>query len=401
MDRWRVLALGFVGLGACLRPHDVVLMADEPAQTMGGRGGATWNTGGSSGMTATATAEGSSIAPSGGSTGGMSMRSNDIGPTSANTGSGGADGSAGSEAKPPTSTSTSTGSGGADGSAGDGGAGRADVGGSGGATTDPAATNPDCDFGGVWAAQQLTVSEALGLGQTSNNWYLLEFSQTGDDIVVANSFDCGIEVRGSATVTITKATLEGELSHNRQTGRKGTLKKVTDKCVLDVERFWSIRGADEMRFLPDGGVRNSMMNIPDVAKSNPLPTASMPEGAIDTEGDGQLGIAFQVTGLVQGTRNSVQRDWTRWFTEPGFEIAPEADWTDLTVRADFDNEEVVLNPKDGLLTQGSSPAAAKHELRLRFLGRTRGDPRATAIIKSTDVDTCYAIQDAMPAEELK
>jgi hypothetical protein len=36
-----------------------------------------------------------------------------------------------------------------------------------------------------------------------------------------------------------------------------------------------------------------------------------------------------------------------------------------------------------------------------FLGRTTDDPRAQAIVKAEAVDTCYAIQDAIPAQELK
>lgn len=399
----RVSVLVFVAwLAGCMGPHDTVLMADEPvsASSTGGSGGAPATSGGgSSGMTGSmsspsSSSSGSRAADSGGSSGGTAMM-----PTSGT----------GNSSPPPRGGSGggSAGSGGSLGSAGDdtngesaGSGGMA--GGDGGDKPIAGATDADCDFNGVWAAQQLTVSQALELAQTSNNWYLLEIKQTGDDVVVSNSFDCGIEVRGSATVTLTKATLQGELPHNHQDGRKGTLKKVDGKCVLDVERFWSIRGADEMRFLP-GNVRNSMMNIVDVAKALPLPTTTMTDGAIDTEGDGKLGIAFQAMGIISGTRNSVQRDWTRWFTGSGFEIMPSADWSkDITAAADFDNEESVIDATSDLLRSPSSPkTGAKHQIRLRFLGRDRSDARAMAMIKSNDVDTCYAIQDALPATQLE
>jgi hypothetical protein len=61
-----------------------------------------------------------------------------------------------------------------------------------------------------------------------------------------------------------------------------------------------------------------------------------------------------------------------------------------------------LDPRDGLLSSGSPPkAGAKHTLRLRFLGRDSSDARVAAIVKPNTTDTCYAIQDALAAEELK
>jgi hypothetical protein len=377
-------------------PHDTVLMADEPvtAVSNGGSSGTPTSSLGASGMsgsmppTSSAPMAGSA-AMSGDSAGTTAMM-----PASANGGSApppraGSGGSAGTKGAAGEDMSIPTA--GSGGSAGDG------------KEQPPAgATDADCDFSGVWAGQQLTVSEAIGVGQTSNNWYLLELKQTGDAIEVTNSLDCGIEVQGSATVTLSKATLEGELPHNHQNGRKGTLKKLDGKCVLDVERFWSVRGADEMRFLPEGA-RNSMMSVPDVAKANPLPTPSHPDGAVDTENDGKLGIAFQASGIIEGTRNSVQRDWTRWFTDSGYEITPARDWTtELTVRADFDNEESVMDATTPLLMSLSTPSAtAKHVMKFHFLGRDRSDARAVALIKSSDTDTCYAIQDMMKAQELK
>jgi hypothetical protein len=129
----------------------------------------------------------------------------------------------------------------------------------------------------------------------------------------------------------------------------------------------------------------------------------MTAGALDTESDGKLGVAFQLSGIISGTRNSVQRDWTRWFSDKGYEITASADWPDdLTVRADFDNEESVIDPTSGLLVSTSAPkASAKHVLRLRFLGRASSDPRVAAVVKASDADTCYAIQDAIKAEALE
>lgn len=255
---------------------------------------------------------------------------------------------------------------------------------------------------GIWIARQITVSEAIGVEAYSNNWYYLEYKQSGTTVEVVKHFDCGIEVLGAVTVVLDRPALEAQLAHNLQAGRKLSMGKDGATCKLETRRFWSIRGAEEMRYLP-GGVRDSEMSIRDVASSIPLPTMAKPEGAFDPDGDGHLGLAFQITGLISGTRNSVQRDWTRWFSDTGYEFPPGMDWTaDLTLRADFDNEESVLFASDSLLASGSTPkGTAKHTVRLRFLGRDGSDPRAAAIVKDNQVDTCYAIQDALPAEELR
>lgn len=264
------------------------------------------------------------------------------------------------------------------------------------------AQDADCDLTGVWIARQITVSEAIGVEAYCNNWYYLELKQSGTTAEVVKHHDCGIEVLGAVRVVLDRPALEAQLSHNLQAGRKLSMRKDGASCELESTRFWSIRGADELRYLP-GGARDSEMSIRDVATAIPLPTSDNSEGALDPDGDGKLGLAFQISGLLSGTRNSVQRDWTRWFTESGYEFPAGMDWTnDLTLRADFDNEESVLFASDPLLASGSTPkGSAKHTLRLRFLGRDASDARAAAIVKDNPVDTCYAIQDALPAEELR
>jgi hypothetical protein len=270
-----------------------------------------------------------------------------------------------------------------------------------GSTQPAAARDPDCDFNGIWIAKQVTVSEALGLPQSSNNWYFLELAQSGTEVRVSRHFDCGIEVAGSATVTLSRASLQALTMLNPQVGRTGTVTKQAERCAFELERFWSIRGA-EARFLPNG-MRDVLVDIADLALENPLPAPGRTEGAIDVEMDGKPGVAVQVSGIISGTRNSVQRDWTHWFTEPGFEITPSTDWPDeLRIRADFDNEESILDPRSGLLVSNSTPrASAKHIVRLRFLGRDASDPRAARVVKDDAVETCFAIQDALQVETLE
>jgi hypothetical protein len=304
---------------------------------------------------------------------------------------GGSDGSA------PTPTQAQAGSAGDPNNTGVGGSAGSDE-----PAATPAAQDPDCDLTGIWIARQITVNEAIGVQAFSNNWYYLEFKQSGTTAEVTKHFDCGIQIVGAVTVILPRPALEAQLTRNQQAGRKLSVSKEGSSCRVESKRFWSIRGAEEARYLHDG-VRDSEVSIRELAVSLPLPTKENPEGALDTDGDGKLGIAFEISGLLSGTRNSVQRDWTRWYTEPGYEFPAGMDWTDdLTIRADFDNEESVLDPAQGLLTSGSTPSGtAKHTIDLRFLGRDGSDPRVAALIKDNQVDTCYAVQDALPARELQ
>jgi len=400
----------------CLRSNDTVLQPDtdtaansvEAAPSSGGAGGKSASSGaGGAGATSSRTETGIRAGASGGAA------------TTRNTGNTqNAGGGGGSDSQSQTNSdsnaagsiaSVSAGTGGVQSSempqAGSGGepnsAAAAGSAGSDEPATSDAAQDPDCDLTGIWIARQITVNEAIGVQAFSNNWYYLEYKQSGTTAEVTKHSDCGMEIVGAVTVTLSRAAVEAQSTRNQQVGRKLSMAKDGSSCRLESKRFWSIRGAEELPYLPDG-VRDSEASIRELATMLPLPTKDNTAGAIDPDGDGKLGLAFEISGLLSGTRNSVQRDWTRWFTEPGYEFPAGVDWPDdIVIRADFDNEESVLDPAEGLLTSGSTPAReAKHATTLRFLGRDSSDPRAQALIKENQIDTCFAVQDALPAQEL-
>jgi hypothetical protein len=270
------------------------------------------------------------------------------------------------------------------------------------ASTSVPAAAADCDLNGLWAVQQQTVNVALALPQTANNWYFFELRHEGENVRVIDHFDCGIEVLGTVHVEITPQAVAAMIGHNLQVGRRGTMKKTADgSCALAFERFWSVRGANESRFAPDD--RAAPDTIDALAKQKPLPTKDQPDGAEDWDTDGQPGIAWHVMGIVSGSRHSVQRDFTEWFTDGEFRISPARDWTsDLSVRSTIGSEEKVLASSSPTVGGSGSPdAKAKHRVTLRFLGRQRSDERARNMLKANPVDTCLAIRTAMPAAELK
>jgi hypothetical protein len=261
------------------------------------------------------------------------------------------------------------------------------------------AQDPTCDLSGVWITKQLSASKALEEVGYSHSYAYYEIEQSGSDFVVKKHIDCGGIALGGGTGSLPRATLEALTQRNSQSGRKGRFELVDGKCTVDIDHFWSVRGANEERFLPP--TRDSTMTMADLMKQKPMPTASMQDGAEDWDNDGHPAITTTVTGIISGDRYGCQRDWDRWFTAPGFEITPSLDFTtDFTIRFEFEGEEALLYPTVGLL---ATPAEVDYSfaptMRFRFLGRTMDDPRAQAIVKADPVETCYAIQDAIPAEE--
>jgi hypothetical protein len=286
----------------------------------------------------------------------------------------------------------------------------ADGGGSGdGSDADQGVPSADCNLTGIWISKMVTVTQALSLPQFANSWFYMQVDQPAGsaEFTITNQFDCGNEVRGSVTVTLLPATLETHMAHNSQVGRKGTMTKTADgKCAVTIEPFWGLLGAAD-RFLPP---RNTAEEIDPVAARLPLPTIDRPDGAEDWDRDGKLGLSWQVSGIIQGSRSTVQRLWTRWFTTERYAVTPSMDWGDIEVATDFDKDESIFDPTSGPLVSPSysvRTADTPNRHLLRFLGRDKSDPRVAAVIRGTDpignlaatVETCHRVQDTMPAED--
>ena len=261
------------------------------------------------------------------------------------------------------------------------------------------ASDPQCDMSGLWMVKQLTRSEALGLGQFANYYYFFELSQAGEDVSVVSQMDCNIIVEGSVEVTVNEATRRTLMTRNSQRSRRATMRRQDDAhCALAFERFWSVRGADEAKFTPVP--RTSKESVAELRARLPLPTAQARAGAEDWEDDGQPGIAWQITGIASGTRNTVQRDYTEWFTDATHTVAPARDFRmPLVLRASFDNDENVINATSGLV--GSLAVAdqrAEHRVTFSFLGRDANDARAKAVLDDDPLVTCNHIVSALPHE---
>jgi hypothetical protein len=292
----------------------------------------------------------------------------------------GAPDEAGATPPSPTSTSTSTSSGGGDASsppdldaapARDG-----DAATEGGAAT-PA--NPSCDMNGRWLVAQRVLAQALGQTQASHNWFYYEVRQDGDQVTVTKGLHCGYEV---VHVTALGADVDSHLvwpallTHNSDTGRKGTMKVTSSGCQLDVEKRYTVRGAT-VTFYSDP---NQSMPTASQQASGTTP------GWEDWDADGKPGITLSVSGAASGHLYCAQRDWNQWSG------AVAANSTTFSVPATWNSGQDALG-YDGssLVTQSAVPDsdATQHYVWFARLNSTQATGSDTAI--------CTSIRALVPA----
>ncbi len=282
-----------------------------------------------------------------------------------------------------------------------------------------------CDMTGYWIARQTTFSidSVLGQVQTTSNWHAYHMTQTGTSFDVDASAHCGLHITGSATVDLTDGGIRGEIWRNSEgpvtsadggapphDARQGTFAAAGSNCGFSMDRFYYVRGLEES-FLPADFTAK-----PALATLSALPFETDPEhptganaaGALDTDGDGFLGVAFQISGNASGVRNVVQRDWAEYADSSDHTIPQNA--IEFTAGAGFDNQENVLHVSRcplvgcGILLAGSVPASnLEHRVTFRYLGKALTDPRVAAVfvadLRSSiddDLATCKNVMAALP-----
>ncbi|HEY1692788.1 MAG TPA: hypothetical protein VGG39_11535 [Polyangiaceae bacterium] len=299
--------------------------------------------------------------------------------------------------------------------------------------TGPSCANPhrdtDCDMTGYWAVSETdyTCDDLFHQPQTSSNWYLYHLTQTGDDFVVDQELDCGIHVTGSATIDYTAASFKALLYTNAMDGsaadagaaadggagvarppRHGTSAATAGGCAVTLDRWYKIAGVDESYLPPDFSAK------PDLSSLTPLPSVSDPvndpddpPGAIDPDGDGFPGIGIQITGIVNGLRDSAQRNWKE-YTTTGSPVPAAA--LQFDVPGAFDLQENILHVSQcgtgcALLDTGAAVSKAPGKITFAFVGRTLGSARVAPVVAglprqsvAADLTTCQNVQQALPHE---
>ncbi len=165
-------------------------------------------------------------------------------------------------------------------------------------------TNPGCNVTGRWLVAMRVLADAIGQKQASHNWFYYEMNQSADQVTVTKGLHCGYEV---VPITSLGASVDshlawpGILSHDSDTGRKGTMEVTGSSCRLSIEKRYTVRGAT-VSFYSD--------------PNQPMPTVSQKAagttpGWEDWDMDGNPGITLVVSegGSNLGNLYCAQRDW--------------------------------------------------------------------------------------------
>jgi hypothetical protein len=275
-----------------------------------------------------------------------------------------------------------------------------------------------CDMTGWWAARETDYERDSVLNhiQVSSNWELFEFTQTGDTFVVTQELDCGVHVTGSETVDYTPGTLSAIRYLNRMDGmgthpaRQGTSVAVGGGCNVSFDRWYDIRGGVDSLLPADFSTMPALNTLPalpivaDPVDAGPTDMNS-PPGATDPDGDGIPGMGFQLTGLVNGVRDSVQRDYKGYASTTPAEAAALS----FEVDGEFDLQESVMavtNCGTGCPLGAELATAAggtPHHITFAFIGKTYGSVRVTPVVVNTlradltdDLATCANVKLVLP-----
>jgi hypothetical protein len=287
--------------------------------------------------------------------------------------------------------------------------------------TDASCADPtrdtDCDLTGYWAARETdyTRDTVVGALQTSSSWQLYHFEQTGDSFAVVEQIECGVHVTGSVTVDETGGTLRALVYRNRMDAksphgaRRGTSTKVTGGCAVTFDRWYVVRGVSEEKFLPtDFAAKPALGDLPPLPSvADPVKSLTFPPEAEDWDGDHIPGVAYRISGFVQGVRNSVQRDWREFATFLDHPIPARA--LEFTVPGAFDLQEKVLNASQcgGLCSLVVAPANPARDvvarMTLSFIGKTLSSKRVSTVIGGAprlslddDLATCARVRQLLP-----
>lgn len=274
-----------------------------------------------------------------------------------------------------------------------------------------------CDLSGYWIARNKSFArdDVVNQVQTTSSWNLFVFSQTGDEVRVEKSLYCGLHVTGSATVDTSDKGVRSTLYASPQGAesphqRTGTFARGGSGCEFTLARQYTVRGLEASFLPPDPSARPDLVTLPPLPyEEDPeTPTGDHVTGAIDVDGDGILGLAYQITGNASGVRNVVQRDWDEFSTPEGYPIPTHA--LEFVARYDFDTQEEILHvtrcPVIGcgvILASGVPEPQLRNRATLRYLGPDLDTPRVREIVEGEPYDsaeldfrTCRNVRAALP-----
>jgi len=271
-----------------------------------------------------------------------------------------------------------------------------------------------CDMTGYWSVSETdyTCDDVFHQPQTSSDWYLYHITQTGNAFAVDEELDCGVLVTGSVTVQYTAATQKALMYLNAMDGsgsypsRQGTSQATAGGCSVTLDRWYKIAGVTQAYLPTDFSTDPPLSSLPPLPSvSDPINGPDNPPGATDPDGNGFPGIGIQITGIVNGVRDSAQRNWKAYATTSTPVVAAALTFN---VPGAFDLQENILHVSQcgtgcALLDTGAMASTAPGMITFSFIGKTLGSPRVSQIVTgqprkniTADLTTCQNVQKALP-----
>jgi hypothetical protein len=198
-----------------------------------------------------------------------------------------------------------------------------------------------CNVSGKYLVTERFHMEGLGAQQTAWNWYYVELAQSGGQLTYKRSLSCGARVEGvrpPLDVDDSSAWPAYTL-HPAYEGRKGTVEKTVDGCLVMIDEDAIVRGATVDAY------RDTTVPLPNTAQQA---TASSP-GWEDWDDDGQPGVTLHVTGFVSGELYAATRHTTAYsgVVQGGASL--------LTLELDWKQDRTTFGYSSQLLTADAAP----------------------------------------------
>jgi hypothetical protein len=165
-------------------------------------------------------------------------------------------------------------------------------------------TSADCDMTGRWLSTVHLTNDTLGNLQYAYSYIYYEIEQSGEGFEVTKGIYCGESTLGVGAFAISldsRAAWPAFRTKVRFEGRSGTSVKEADGCRIDLERWYTVRGATVPHYLDPA--------IPLPSAENEA-TDSTP-GWEDWDNDGNPGFTGVLSGTVTGKIFLAPRQWTQ------------------------------------------------------------------------------------------
>lgn len=263
---------------------------------------------------------------------------------------------------------------------------------------EPGANNPadpECNFSGAWLVRTTTTSVALDDDQVARRWYYYEVAQDGERFQISESLNCQVRVEtapctgiGCTVVTMSDDATAAVLERTSHAGTQGTFAMEGGECAFTMTPVYEVRGVTPDAYLPEDPADDLALS-----ELTPLPTAGDDADVTDWDGDGQPGLRFDIDAVLDGSRNSGQRDKQTFYSVAGdADYAVPLEATQFVLKADIELEENVYAAPNPIFETLGELAADGHYVELFRLG----DDRADAGLPADDFAACQALEAEYP-----